>query len=115
MSRLRQIFPPTQWLRRYSREALWGDLAAGLTVGVMLIPMSMAYAVLAGLPPIFGLYASLVPLVIYPIFGTSRHLAVGTVAIDMVIVAVGLGVMAEPGTARYIELAILLALMVGAM
>ena len=111
MSPLQQIIP--QWLRHYSREALWGDLAAGLTVGVMLIPMSMAYAVLAGLPPIYGLYASLVPLVIYPIFGTSRHLAVGTVAIDMVIVAVGLGAIAEPGSARYIELAILLAMMVG--
>ncbi len=113
MNRLQQILP--QWLRRYSREALWGDLAAGLTIGVILIPMSMAYAVLAGLPPIFGLYASLVPLMIYPIFSTSRHLAIGTVAIDMVIVSVGLGVMAEPGTARYIELAILLALMVGAI
>lgn len=113
MSRLQHIVPP--WLRRYSREALWGDLAAGLTVGVMLIPMSMAYAVLAGVPPIYGLYASLVPLAIYPIFGTSRHLAVGTVAIDMVIVAVGLGAMAEPGTPRYIELAILLAVMVGAI
>ena len=115
MSRLQRLFPSVQWLRRYSREALWGDLAAGLTVGVMLIPMSMAYAVLAGLPPIYGLYASLVPLMIYPIFGTSRHLAVGIVALDMVIVAVGLGVVAEPGSPRYIALAILLAMMVGAI
>ena len=115
MSRLQRLFPSVQWLGRYSREAFWGDLAAGLTVGVMLIPMSMAYAVLAGLPPIYGLYASLVPLMIYPLFGTSRHLAVGTVAIDMVIVAVGLGGMAVPGSPRYIALAILLAMMVGAI
>ena len=113
MSILKSLVPPAEWLPQYTRKKLWGDLVAGLTSGVMLIPMSMAYAVLAGVPPIYGLYASLVPLIVYPVFGTSRHLAVGTVAIDMVIVAVGLGALAEPGSARYIELAILLALMVG--
>lgn len=115
MNVLKRFSTRTQGLRNYARTALRGDLVAGLTVGVMLIPMSMAYAVLAGLPPIYGLYASLVPLLIYPIFGTSRHLAVGTVALDMVIVAVGLGALAEPGSARYIELAVLLAMMVGAL
>jgi SulP family sulfate permease len=73
----------------------------------------MAYAVLAGLPPIYGLYASLLPLLIYPFFGTSRHLAVGVIAIDMLIVAAGLSALAEAGTAEYVELAILLAAMVG--
>ena len=110
---LKRVLPIATWLPGYSRSALGGDLMAGLTMGVMLIPQGMAYAMLAGVPPIYGLYASLVPLVVYPFFGSSRHLAVGTVAIDMVIVAVGLGALAEPGSARYIELAIVLALMVG--
>jgi SulP family sulfate permease len=88
-------------------------MGAGLTVGVMLIPQAMAYAMLAGMPAIYGLYASLIPLLIYPFLGTSRHLAVGTVAIDMLIVAAGVGVLAEPRTEHYIELAILLALMTG--
>ncbi|WP_457651609.1 SulP family inorganic anion transporter [Rhodocaloribacter sp.] len=104
-----------QWLPEYRRKDLWGDLAAGLTVGVMLIPQGMAYAILAGMPPIYGLYASVVPLLLYPLFGTSRHLAVGTIAIDMLIVAAGLSLIAEPGSARYIELAILLAAMVGGL
>jgi SulP family sulfate permease len=104
-----------QWLPEYRRKDLWGDLAAGLTVGVMLIPQGMAYAILAGMPPIYGLYASVVPLLLYPLFGTSRHLAVGTIAIDMLIVAAGLSLLAEPGSARYVELAILLAAMVGGL
>ena len=112
---LSRLLPIMSWLPGYTRSALRGDLVAGLTVGVMLIPQGMAYAMLAGLPPIYGLYASLVPLVVYPFFGTSRHLAVGAVAIDMVIVAVGLGALAEVGSARYVELAILLAVMVGAI
>lgn len=87
---------------------------AGLTVGVMLVPQSMAYAILAGVPPVFGLYASLVPLLIYPVFGTSRHLAVGIVAIDCMILAGGLGHLARPMSADYISLAILLAFIVGA-
>ncbi|HMB92598.1 MAG TPA: sulfate permease, partial [Rhodothermales bacterium] len=74
-----------------------------------------AYAILAGVPPIYGLYASLIPLLVYPLFGTSRQLAVGTIAIDMLIVAAGLSVLAEPGSDQYIALAILLAAMVGVM
>ncbi|QXD16804.1 sulfate permease [Rhodocaloribacter litoris] len=103
------------WLPGYGREDLRGDLVAGLTVGVMLVPQGMAYALLAGLPPIYGLYASFVPLLIYPIFGTSRHLAFGPIAIDMLIVAAGLGLIVAPGSPRYVELAILLAAMVGTL
>lgn len=103
----------SKWLSDYSSDTFRHDLSAGLTVGVMLIPQGMAYAVLAGLPAIYGLYASLVPLLIYPLFGTSRHLAVGIVAIDMLIVAAGVGLIAEPGTNQYISLVILLGIFVG--
>lgn len=113
LNQIGNIFVITKWLPGYTRTDFFGDLLAGVTVGVMLIPQSMAYAMLAGLPPIYGLYASVVPLLVYPIFGSSRHLAVGIVAVDMLIVAAGLSTIAEPGSTRYIELAILLALMAG--
>lgn len=112
---LAPFFPLLQWLPAYDRRDLRGDLQAGLTVGVMLIPQSMAYALLAGLPPIYGLYASLVPLCVYPLLGTSRQLAVGTIAIDMLIVGAALHPLAAPQSPAYIELAILLALMVGTL
>ena len=102
-----------RWLPRYTREKLRGDALAGLTVGVMLIPMGMAYAVLAGVPPIYGLYAGLVPPVVYALFGTSRHLSVGPVAIDMLIVAAGVGALAGGDGARYVALALGLGLLVG--
>ena len=72
--------PALDWLTNYKKEQFKGDLSAGLTVGVMLIPQGMAYAMIAGLPPIYGLYASTVPLLIYALLGTSRQLAVGPVA-----------------------------------
>lgn len=109
------ILTIAQWLPEVTRRDLRGDLVAGLTVGVMLVPQSMAYAVLAGVPPSYGLYASLVPLLVYPLVGTSRHLAVGTIAIDMLIVSAGLGALATPGSEAYIALAVLLALLVGAV
>ena len=90
-----------------------GDLAAGLTVGVMLIPQAMAYALIAGMPPVYGLYAALVPLVIYGLMGTSRQLGVGPVAVLSLLVAAGVADFAEPGSGEYIQLAILLAFMVG--
>lgn len=112
---LKALFPPMQWLPEYNPANLRGDLSAGLTVGVMLIPQGMAYALIAGLPPIYGLYASLVPLVAYALLGTSRQLAVGPVAMVSLLVAAGITPLAEPGSADYISLAILLALMVGAL
>lgn len=113
MTRLAAALPIVSWIRTYGRADLRGDLVAGLTVGVMLIPQSMAYALLAGVPPIYGLYASLVPLVVYTLMGTSRHLAVGVVAVDSLIVFAGLSVISEPSSAEYIGLAILVALMAG--
>ena len=89
------------------------DLPAGLTVGVMLIPQGMAYAMIAGLPVVYGLYAALVPQVVYAVMGTSRQLAVGPSAMDSLLVAAGLGTVAVAGSDRYIELALLLALMTG--
>lgn len=101
------------WLPRYTRDEARGDLVAGLTVGIVLIPQAMAYAVLAGVPPIYGLYASLLPLLVYPFIGTSRHLAVGLNAVSMVIVAAGVSRLATPETGEYVGLVLLLTLLVG--
>jgi len=105
----------TTWLPDYTATTLRRDAMAGLTVGVMLIPQGMAYALIAGLPPIYGLYAALLPPVVYPLMATSRHLAMGPTAIDMLIVAAGLGALAPTGSAEYVGLAILLTAMTGAM
>jgi len=113
MPSLQQLLPIAGQLEDYGREKLAGDLSAGLTVGVMLIPQGMAYALIAGLPPIYGLYASLVPLVIYALFGTSRQLAVGPVAMVSLLVAAAVGPIAGGDTQLYIGLALLLSLMVG--
>lgn len=101
------------WLLHYRRADLSGDLMAGLIVAIMLVPQGMAYALLAGLPPQVGLYASIVPLIIYGLLGSSRTLAVGPVAIVSLMVATGVGGLAEQGTAAYLQLVLTLALMVG--
>jgi Sulfate permease and related transporters (MFS superfamily) len=110
---LRERLTLLQWVSNYTGSTLRSDATAGLTVGAMLIPQAMAYAVIAGMPPIYGLYAGLVPLLAYPLFGSSRQLAVGPVAIDMLIVGAGVGALAQSGTERYVALAILLTAMVG--
>ncbi len=110
---MKQYLPILDWLPKYKRSQLPDDLSAGITVGIMLIPQGMAYAMLAGLPPIYGLYAATIPLIIYAIFGTSRQLAVGPVAMVSLLVASGVGAIADLGTETFISLAILLALMVG--
>ena len=86
---------------------------AGLTTAVMLVPQGMAYAMLAGLPPIVGLYASIVPQLVYVVFGTSRQLAVGPVAMDSLMVAASVGAIATQGSEQYVALAVMLGLMVG--
>ncbi len=115
LASLRWLTPMSEWLPGYAGTDFQRDLTAGLTVGVMLIPQGMAYAVLGGLPPIYGLYAALVPLLVYPLLGTSRQLITGPVAIDMLILAAGVGVMAEAGSDRYVVLAIALAAMAGVL
>ena len=112
---MKKYFPILDWLPNYKKADLSGDLSAGLTVGVMLIPQGMAYSMLAGLPPIYGLYASTIPLILYAIFGTSRQLAVGPVAMVALLIASGVGALTEIGSDNFIGLAILLSLMVGVL
>lgn len=110
---MKKYFPILNWLPNYEKSYLSGDLFSGLTVAVLLIPQGMAYAMIAGLPPVYGLYAALVPQFIYALFGTSRQLAVGPVAMDSLLVMAGVSTLASSGTEEYIALAILLAFMVG--
>lgn len=112
-SSLKRYFPFLDWLVHYRTSNLTGDLMAGVIVAVMLVPQAMAYAMLAGLPPKVGLYASIAPLIIYGLLGSSRTLAVGPVAIVSLLVAAGVSPLAEPGSAVYIQLAITLAFLVG--
>lgn len=104
-----------EWISHYRREWLSGDLIGGLIVTVMLIPQSMAYAMLAGAPPQYGLYASILPVIAYALTGSSRYLAVGPVAIVSLMVASTAGMHAAPGSAAFGQVAILLAWEVGAL
>ena len=113
MNSIQHYFPILSWLKTYSPSFLKGDIAAGITVGIMLIPQGMAYAMIAGLPPVYGLYAALFPQIVYAIMGTSRQLAVGPVAMDSLLVAAGLGALSLTTNAEYIALASFLALFMG--
>lgn len=110
---LQRYLPILQWLKVYNRETLTSDLVAAVIVTIMLIPQSLAYALLAGLPPEVGLYASILPLVAYAIFGTSRTLAVGPVAVVSLMTAAAVGNLALAGTAEYLTAAIALAFLSG--
>ncbi|KAJ3683989.1 hypothetical protein LUZ61_013153 [Rhynchospora tenuis] len=113
---LSALLPCSRWMSSYKwREYLQPDLMAGATVGVMLVPQAMSYAKLAGLHPIYGLYTGFVPVFIYSIFGSSRQLAVGPVALVSLLVSNVLGTIVDSSDALYTELAILLALMVGVL
>lgn len=107
--------PLPAWLKNYQSQFIAGDITAGLIVTVMLIPQSLAYAMLAGLPPEIGLYASLLPMVAYALFGSSMTLAVGPVAVSSLMTASALMPLASQGSADYISLSILLALLSGLM
>lgn len=112
---IKTYFPITTWARTYSRATLEADLVAALIVTIMLIPQSLAYALLAGLPAEVGLYASIAPLVIYTILGTSRTLAVGPVAVASLMTAAAVGEIAAKGTPEYLGAAIALAFLSGLM
>ncbi len=107
--------PVLDWGRRYDRDTFVGDLVAALIVTIMLIPQSLAYALLAGLPPEVGLYASVAPLLLYAVFGSSRVLAVGPVAVVSLMTAAAVGEHAALGSAAYWQIAITLAFLSGAM
>ncbi|MEY3301661.1 MAG: SulP family inorganic anion transporter [Pseudanabaena sp.] len=110
---LQQYIPALNWLRNYQSKHLFGDITAGIIVTSLLIPQGMAYALLAGLPPQIGLYASILPAIIYPLLGTSQVLAVGPVAVDSLMVAAAIAKLAPQGSSEYLALAIALAFLVG--
>ncbi|MGY6707633.1 MAG: SulP family inorganic anion transporter [Rhizobiaceae bacterium] len=110
-----RYLPVLDWGRHYGRETLSSDLLAAVIVTIMLVPQSLAYAMLAGLPPEVGLYASILPLVAYAIFGTSRTLAVGPVAVVSLMTASAIGEVAAQGTTDYLTAAVILALLSGGM
>jgi len=113
MKTLPKYLPILDWGRRYNRDALSNDMIAAVIVTIMLIPQSLAYALLAGLPPEAGIYASIAPIVLYAIFGTSRALAVGPVAVVSLLTASAIGQVADAGTAGYAIAALTLAFLSG--
>ncbi|WP_040440177.1 SulP family inorganic anion transporter, partial [Roseibium aggregatum] len=115
MIRLKRYLPILDWGKSYDRETATNDLVAAVIVTIMLIPQSLAYALLAGLPPEVGLYASILPLVAYALFGTSRALAVGPVAVVSLMTASAVGELARQGTPEYLGAAIILAFLSGLM
>lgn len=110
---IKSYFPILMWVADYQRDTLISDLLAAVIVTIMLIPQSLAYALLAGLPPEMGLYASMLPLLAYAIFGTSRTLSVGPVAVVSLMTASAISHIAAQGSVSYIEAALLLALFSG--
>jgi SulP family sulfate permease len=115
MSRLSDLAPWLSWMRSYDRSILVSDALAALIVTVMLIPQSLAYAMLAGLPPEAGLYASILPIVAYALFGTSRALAVGPVAVISLMTLSAAGEIGQPGSPEFIAATLILALLSGLM
>ncbi len=113
LRQLSRILPILEWAPRYSRGDAVADIFAAIIVTIMLVPQSLAYAMLAGLPPVVGLYASILPLVAYALFGTSRTLAVGPVAVVSLMTAAAVAPIAAAGTAAYVTAAITLAFLSG--
>ncbi len=112
---LERLFPALSWLKNYSRVQFSQDATAAFIVTMLLIPQSLAYAMLAGVPPEVGLYSSILPLVLYAVFGTSTSLSVGPVAVASLMTATSLAAIAEQGSASYLTGAITLALLSGVM
>jgi SulP family sulfate permease len=115
MNGLEKWLPSLSWAKQYNAQTFGSDAVAALIVTIMLIPQSLAYAMLAGLPPYIGLYASILPLIAYGIFGTSRTLAVGPVAVISLMTAAAAAKVAAPGSPLYIEAALILAFLSGLM
>jgi sulfate permease, SulP family len=109
-----RLIPGTTWIRRYRRRDLPHDVVAGLTLAAVIVPIGMAYGQLSGLPPITGLYASLLPLIAYALFGSSRQLIIGPDASSTALMAAAIAPLAAGNVARALDLAALLAILVGA-
>jgi SulP family sulfate permease len=114
-TKLERFFPPLAWARDYNRSVLASDTLAAVIVTIMLIPQSLAYALLAGLPAEMGLYASILPLVAYALLGTSRTLSVGPVAVVSLMTATAIGNVAQSGSADFAAAAITMAIISGLM
>ncbi len=114
-SRAGRVLPFLRWGRGYDRPTFTADVRAGATVGVLLLPQAMAYTALAGMPPITGLYAAIVALVVYALLGTSNYSSVAPTAIDSLLVAAAVAPLAGGDPTRYVALAGLLALLTGAL
>jgi MFS superfamily sulfate permease-like transporter len=113
MTLLRRALPFLAWLKGYDGATLRADLLGGLTVALVLVPQSMAYAQLAGLPPYYGLYAAFLPPIVAALFGSSRQLATGPVAVVSLVCAAALEPLATAGSEQFVAYAVLLALLVG--
>ncbi len=113
MRRFASLLPILDWAPRYTRSDAVNDLFAAVIVTIMLVPQSLAYAMLAGLPPVVGLYASILPLLAYAVFGTSRTLAVGPVAVVSLMTAAAVAPIAVTGSAAYVTAAVTLAFLSG--
>jgi SulP family sulfate permease len=111
MSDISKLIP--EWITHYPKEKRWADLAAGLIVTILVIPQSLAYALLAGLPPQVGLYVSIFPVIAYALLGSSMVQAVGPVAITAIMTYAVLSPIATPGSPEYIVLAAALSLLSG--
>ena len=111
--KIKEYIPLLENLSDYSKTTFREDATAGLTVSILLIPQGMAYAFLAGMPPIYGLYGGLIPLFLYGLLGSSRQLSIGPVAISALLVLAGISELAEPGSDHYIQLVITTGLLIG--
>lgn len=112
---LKRLFPILDWFPKYTSQLFVSDLKAGTSTAVMMVPQGLAYAIIAGLPPIYGLYAALLPQILYSIMGTSRKVSVGPVALDSVIVAAAIGSLSVSNVQTQLAAVLLLTLMVGGL
>ncbi len=110
---LAAVFPFLKWLPLTTRQTLTADALAGLTGAIVVLPQSVAFAALAGMPPAYGLYAGMIPAIVAALFGSSWHLVSGPTTAASIVVFSALSNFAEPASARYVDLALTLTLMVG--
>jgi SulP family sulfate permease len=112
-SRWSKYFPPLRWWPLVNRQTLKADLIAGLTGAVVVLPQGVAFALIAGLPPVYGLYTAMVPPIIAALFGSSRHLISGPTTAISIVVFAAISKYAEPGSAKFIQMALTLTFLAG--